>query len=135
MISLDEVLSKVLEQDSSGWDEAQAALVAVVTLRARPNLTVEWDWEAGEGWIRLFDGSGLVLFVSTKVPLVCAAAGFSTLVASFLAHVEVLEAVSLEAAEFRCSEGSLNAVFPEASRMLGLDVTGFSLMDLWYATV
>jgi hypothetical protein len=132
MMNLDDTLRNAASASKS-WSSRDAHKVAS-GLAHDSGGEVDWDEDAGEDWLRVVDGANLVALVSVMLPLVFLRNDFNRPRTS-IANVLTVPVDDFDTAEFKCSLGSLNEAFGLSDRLSSLDLGGFSVNDLWYATV
>lgn len=126
-INIDSLLLSALA-NADPWSAAQAEKLAR-DRAAMAGLSVDWDRDSPESWIRLMGQDEPVAYLYVGLPIVLATEHFG-----WPDPVVAVKLDSLDAALMTAAEVLMAAAFGHAV-LTGLQTTGFSADDLWYATV
>lgn len=135
-VKLKDLTADFIKAGSKGsWNGHDIDIVLDKVLLKYSSLKIDWDKGAGEEWIRLYDDKyGIVCMMHCKIKIIFA----KKIDLSFLNNVTVIKVSDFNAAEWKidlnviaescpglCWDASPNAVDP----------VGFSLLDLYFASV
>jgi hypothetical protein len=112
------------------WSISVASVVAWVFATAH-GLEVDFDGDAGEGWVRLIREGRPVAYLNVHVPLLLSAGTTGTWPYPIVAVV--LEDLDTQA--LRCVPQLLSDAFGSDRLQEHLDPEGFTAEELWYGTV
>ena len=113
-----------------GWTSTIASVAAWV-YAARRGLTVDWDADAGEAWIRLIGADGTVAYIGADLPLLLT----SDAAEAWPYPIVVIEVSDLRETLLGCNPEVLEAVFGNVRDRAGFDPEAFTAEALWYSTV
>jgi hypothetical protein len=134
MIDISTVL-ELFTMASQNWDRAKSELqLACLTELFRGEL--DWDVEAGEEWGRVLSGDAVLALVSMRGPLAVVLQHDLQLVNGALDTKFTLVPIpAMDAIAMTASAGALEMAFGTRTENLIGKTGGFSMDDLWYATV
>ena len=112
------------------WSATLASLVAW-TIALTHSLSVDWDCDAGEGWLTILSDGSPVAYLSAEIPLAIAVPG----VGPWPHVLEAVEVQDLTSTSMTCSPGSLEATFGRVPDAAAFDPSDFTAQNLWYATI
>lgn len=131
MINIDSDLAHATTV-ASDWSR-EAAHATASTLAISASARIDWDDGAGEQWLRILKAHRVIALVSVQVPLVIAEGPRRT--ADAPERVVVIHVSDFDEPEIAASKETLASAFGSSERFHILDTVGFSVNDLWYATV
>jgi hypothetical protein len=107
-----------------------------VDVLARVNdCRVNWDGDAGEEWADLVRDHHRILILSTRGPLAFAEGRVDTGPHDGLDAIETVRVTSFDDPVLRCDAVVLEAFFKDPVAVSCVDADGFSVTDLWFATM
>ena len=112
------------------WSVSMASVVAWVFASVH-GLTVDFDGDAGETWVRLIGGGRPVAYLNVRVPLLLSAGTTE----AWPYPVVAIAVEDLDTATIRCAPDLLSDVFGSQRVQGRLDPEAFTAEGLWYATV
>jgi hypothetical protein len=99
-------------------------------------LPVDWDEDAGEAWGRLVAANGIAALVSMAGPLVLVVNDLADEAAQSVGNaVAIVSVVAMDEPVFTCDATIMAAAFGKRVGAPTLDAAGFSIEELWFATV
>lgn len=124
---------------SSARASATCWTVAMATEFARSlgdqcGAMIDWDEGAGESWIRLVAGKGVVAYVSAVLPFAIIERDAAP-VGKSDSKVQRILVESMTNPELFGKRAALAAAFGDSPRLDTFDEERFSADDLWYATI
>jgi hypothetical protein len=132
MIDISGVVTSVTN-GSDGW-APERAVDAASQLAEAVHASVDWDRDAGEGWISLLRGGRRVAMLSAVYPIAFVAGEASIDVQSIEQFgIGIVRVESFDDEVLVCDPAVLSAAF--AVTEANLPRSGFSANDLWFATI
>jgi hypothetical protein len=98
-------------------------------------ITIDWDETAGEAWGRLILEDNVIALVSSRYPVMFLVDEIEWDLSKVTEGLVAIEVPALDVPVLRAGLDRLLEMFDEKERFHLLNPDGFSVNDLWYATV
>lgn len=135
-VKLKDLTADFIKAVSKGlWNKHDIDIALDKILLKYSSLKIDWDKGAGEEWVRLCDDKYVVLcMIHCKIKIIFA----KKIDLSFLENVTVISVSDFNAAEWKIDLNLIAGSCPELcwnASPNAVDPSGFSLLDLYFASV